>query len=106
MMHLELNCRNRSFGWDASLKFCYTFFSLCTVIVIGVNKVDKGIGDKGIVRIKILRRSGERGRVRTHSDAYRRTIVSWRTSKTAYIATKIKIPNKELKYHGQSTVNI
>ena len=47
-MYLELNCRNRSFSWDGSLKFCYTFFSPCTVIVIGVNKVDKGIGDKGI----------------------------------------------------------
>ena len=47
-MHPELNCRNRSFGWDCSLKFCYTFFSPCTVIVVGVNEVDIGIGDKGI----------------------------------------------------------
>ena len=59
-----------------------------------------------LVRIKILRRSGERGRVRTHSGAYRRTVVSWKTSKTAYIATKIKIINMELKHHGKSTVDI
>ena len=51
MMCPELNCRNRSFSWDGSLKFYYTFSSPCTVVVVvGVNKVDKGIGDKGIFK--------------------------------------------------------
>ena len=30
------------------MKFCYTFFSPYIVIVIRVNEVDIGIGDKGI----------------------------------------------------------
>ena len=38
----------RNFSWDDNLKFYYTFPLLCTVVLIGVNEVDKGIGDKGI----------------------------------------------------------
>ena len=32
--------------------------------------------------------------------------MSWKTTKTAYIATKTKTPNMELKYYGQSTMGI
>ena len=49
-MYPELNCRNRSFDWNSSLKFYHMLSSLCTVVVIGVNKVNKGIGDKGIFK--------------------------------------------------------
>ena len=67
--------------------------------------VIKELNNMSFVRIKILRRCGERGRVRTHSGAYRRTMVSWKTSKLHILQPKSKF-NMELNYHGQSIVDI
>ena len=36
--------------------------------------------------------NGERGRVRTHSGAYRRTMVSWKTTKLHILQPKLKSP--------------
>ena len=58
------------------------------------------------VRIKILRRKWRERESKNSQWCIQKDHSELEDLKTAYIVTKIKIPNMELKYHGQSTMDI
>ena len=58
------------------------------------------------VRIKILRRKWRERKSKNSQWCIQKDHGELEDLKTAYIATKIEIPNMELKYHGQSTMDI
>ena len=102
MMHPELNCRNRSFGWDCSLKFHYTFCSLCTVIVVGVNEVNKGIGDKGIFEKYRITLPPDSEAIRAEPHHGRRVATSKLTANTACQSPGVPDPQQVSIREGQN----